>query len=73
VKNFNELRKKSKSRVVVARTYRREINRLEKQQLALYAQALKSLEVSDTSSVFDYFFNTPNEGYSSFEKTLEEK
>jgi len=73
VKNFNELRMKSKSRVVMAQGFRRAINQLKSQQDKIYRQALKSLKVADTSITFDYFFNQPNEGFSSFEQFLEVK
>jgi hypothetical protein len=63
----------AKKHVKLARTYRRDITKLRDQQDKMYRQALKSLEVSDTSITFDYFFNQPNEGFSSFEQSLEEK
>ena len=53
-----------------AREVRREMNKLQAQRDRLYAQAVKRLKVVDDGRTFDWFYNSPNEGYSSFEENL---
>ena len=59
---------KKPSRLRIAQAARREITKLQAQRERVYAKALKDLNILDTSCAFDYFFNTPNEGYSKWEE-----
>jgi phage shock protein A len=56
--------------VAIARKARREINKLQGERDKLYRKALKALSLPDTNWAFDYFYNSPNEGYSTFEEEI---
>ena len=62
--------KTTEQRKQYARTVRREMNKLQAQRDKLYAQAIKRLKVVDDGYTFDYFYNMPSEGFSTFEETL---
>lgn len=71
-KNFRELRLASKSRVLAAREFKRQIAELEKQQEKIYQKALRQLNVADTLGAFDYFYNDIV-GLNSFEESLKDE
>ena len=58
------------SRLLKARAVRDEITRLGDERDKLYDKTVKALGLEDNGRTFDYFFNQPNGGNSSFEEEL---
>ena len=56
-----------KSPLAIARAFKKEIAKLEAQQVKLYFKAIRSLKIEDTGSSFDYFYNN-SVGYIAFEE-----
>jgi len=68
-KNFSELRLTSKSRVVVAKEYQRQIAKLQAERERLYARALKALKVPDDNQAWDFLMGNQG-GYNVFLEKL---
>ncbi len=67
------MKKKSKpSHLQIARVAKQQITMLENTQHDIYTRARWKLGLPDTSTVFDYFYNTPNGGHNGLEESLKE-
>ena len=53
------------TRVQIAKDYQKQIAKLEREQNKLYAKAIKTLKVPDTTNAFDWFYND-QQGFSTF-------
>lgn len=56
-------------RVAIARRYKKQMAKLQRERDRLYAKALKEVGRPDTTNAYDYFYND-QVGFSSFEEDL---
>ncbi len=62
---------KSRSRVLIAREFKKQMAALGRRQDRLYIQAIRKLKVADTMTAFDWFYND-QVGFNSFEESLKD-
>ena len=61
---------RAQSRLLKVRAVRDEITRLGEERDKLYYKTVTALRLKDDGRTWDYFYNQPNGGNSSFEKEL---
>ena len=62
---------KISERLKIARQFKKQMADLEKQRDKLFVQAIRKLNVLDTTTAFEYFYND-QVGFNSFEESLKD-